>query len=324
MKTKEKIRIAVVGAGNMGTNHVRIFKSLNSVSLVAVCDSNVMRGKSLAEANETKFYRSSKELLKNEELDGVSIVVPTHLHSQISLPFIKKGVNVFIEKPLENNITDARKIVSEAKKRGVLVSVGHIERYNPVVVKLGEYLKKGELGEIISISAKRVGIAPPPASEVDVITDLAIHDIDIVLGLVRKDPNFIVARGGSERGRKTIDFASILLGFDDFSCLLEANWITPIKIRMLTVTGTKGYAEINYLSQSFKFYKRKKLSYYSLVRFDYPSSKVRIKKQEPLFLELKNFADSIVGVDKPKVNASEALKALLVAEKCIQSIKKRN
>lgn len=321
MKKKRKIKIAVVGVGNMGANHVRVFKSLKNVSLTAICDTSVSRGKALSEATNTKFYTSVEELLEKEELDGASIVVPTHLHREVALPFIKRGINVFIEKPIENNVKDAKRIVLEAQKRNVVASVGHIERYNPVIVKLEEYLREGELGEIVSISAKRVGIAPPTYGGVDVVTDLAIHDIDVVLGLTKKEPNFVIARGGSERGRKTIDFANILLGFDNFSCLFEANWITPIKIRSLTVTGTKGYVQVDYLGQTFKFYKRRKLSYYSLVRSDYPSRGVKIKKQEPLFLELKNFIDSIIGKDKPKVSVSEALRSLVVAEKCVQSIK---
>jgi len=152
------LKVAVVGIGVMGYNHARIYNELQkdgNVELVGLSDMNKDRLNEVSEEFGVKAFSNYMDLLE-EDLDAVSIVVPTFLHKEVALPFIKKGISVLIEKPIADTIENANEIIAEAEKNNVILSVGHVERFNPAVLKLKEHVEKGNLGDIVTMTAKRV------------------------------------------------------------------------------------------------------------------------------------------------------------------------
>lgn len=324
------INIAVVGTGVMGKNHVRIYSQMSNVNLVAICDINEKTGKKVAKSYNTKFYKNYNNLIKQEKIDGVSIAVPTSLHKITSVEFIKNRIPVLIEKPLAETVKEAQVIINMARKKNVLLFVGHVERFNPAVKQLSKLVRKGEFGNILSIVAKRVGLYDPKIKDVNVVTDLAVHDLDIISSIVGKKPLSIYAKGSGELINGLEDHAEIFLDYGYFGCFIQVNWLTPIKIRNLSITGTHGYAELNYVTQKLEVYKsqaalnaHKEFKDF-VTRFGNPKRKeFNLEKAEPLKLELENFVNSIIGTEKPMVNALDGLIAVELSELVIESIRNK-
>lgn len=318
------VRAGVIGVGNMGKNHVRVLKMLDGVDLVGIADISEA-GKEIAEKFECKYYRDYKEMLEGEDLDMVSITVPTNLHNQVALECIQQGVNVFVEKPLADTTEKAREIIRAAKDAGVLLSVGHIERFNPAVRKLKEIIVEGKLGDITSIIARRVGIFPPQIKDANVFLDLAVHDIDIFNYLLEKDPVEVSAKAGSALDSEREDHALIMVDYGTAACLVQVNWITPVKVRNLAVTGTKGYVELNYITQELKvfesIYERTYDSFGDFViKFGTPKEEeVEITKEEPLKAELGHFVGCVRDGGQPAVTGEDGLKAVELAIKSHES-----
>ncbi|GAI04786.1 unnamed protein product, partial [marine sediment metagenome] len=174
----------------------------------------------------------------------------------ITIACIDKGIPVLIEKPIAESVQSAQKIINKSKKKKISVCIGHIERFNPVVQQLKKLIKQNRFGRIISISSKRVGLYPPQVSDVDVIIDLAVHDIDVCNFLLEKEPQSVYARAGKALNSKRFDYSDIFLNYNGVDVLLQVNWITPVKVRELTLTGIKCYAELSYLNQTLRLYKK--------------------------------------------------------------------
>jgi len=321
------IKVGVIGLGNMGRNHARVYSELEEAELVAVADLN-RELKEIAKNAGCKFYSDYREMLGKEDIEAVSIAVPTKLHRSIALECIESGKDVLIEKPIASSLKEAEEIVKAGKRKKRIIMVGHIERFNPAVRKLKEMIKKKKFGEIISISARRVGIFPPQIKDANVILDLAVHDIDIFNYLLEKKPDEVYAKAGKALINDREDNASILLSYGNVSCTLQVNWITPVKIRELAVTGTKGYAELNYVAQELKLYESVyEKSYDSfgdfLVKFGKPNEvAVELEKEEPLKAELKSFLECVESRNEPGVSGKDALSALQISLKAIESYKK--
>ncbi len=324
---KDRLKIAIIGAGIMGNLHARTYSTLHNIDLVAVCDIDKLNCEKLAGLYETKFYSDYKKLLLEESLDGVSITVPTLLHKEVALACIDQGINILIEKPLAGSVEEANQIVKAAYKKAVILGVGHIERFNPVIAKLKELIKEGIFGKVVSIVIKRVGLFPPRVKDVNVVTDLAVHDLDIVCNILGKLPHSIFATGGKGINATRVDYADIFLDFGETSCYLQTNWITPIKIRSLSLTGTLGYCELDYITQELTLYK----SNYSGVvpqefeRFVKELGKpekitVEIKKEEPLKLEIIDFIDAIIQKRQPLVTGEEGELAIKLSEIVLESL----
>lgn len=310
------LKIAVVGIGNMGKHHARIYSELQNAELVAVCDLNKKFGKELADKYNCKFYEDYHEMIKKEELDAVSIAVPTSSHKKIAVDFLNQKIHVLLEKPICNKLSDAEEIIKTAKQNNVKLLIGHIERYNPAIVKVKELIKGGFFGEVISIDAKRVGSYPSQIKDSDVILDVAIHDIDIINFLYESFPNNVSANNGNAFGGNKADYVDILMEYGDKSGSIQCNWVTPVKIRNLTVTGTKGYAELNYMTQELKLFESEVVKTFDdfgdfIVKFGNPTTtNISIQKEEPLKIELINFINAIETNEKLKITPEEAKKAL--------------
>ncbi len=322
------MNVAVVGCGVMGSYHSRIYNQLTGVRLAAVCDTNLSFAKKIGDLYKTKYYQNHKDLINTEQIDAASITAPTTYHLPIALDFIKRKIPVLIEKPLADSTKAAKQIIDAAKKENVFITTGHIERFNPAVSELQRLISLNTFGEILSINIKRVGLFPPRIKDVDVLIDLSVHDLDIATLLAGNLPSHIYARGSGALTNGRLDHAEIFLDFKRFGCFIQSNWITPIKVRQLSLTGTKGYAELNYMTQELLVYKSnyeidKTESFNEfIVKFGKPQSrKVKIRKEEPLKLELENFIACVKRKGKPKISVEEALRAIQLAELVKKSIK---
>lgn len=326
---QKNVKVAVVGAGAMGKQHARNYRGIPGIDLVAIADINTAVGQKVADTYRTKFYNDYKILLKLEQPDAVSIVVPTKFHKTVALDFINAGISVLIEKPLAPTVKEAEEIVLAAKNKKVILEAGHIERFNPVITKLQDLIKSGELGDILSIVIKRVGLFPPRVKDVNVVTDISVHDLDIVTTLLNRLPISIYAAGGNGISQEREDHAEIFLNYGTFGCFIQSNWVTPIKVRTLSITGTKGYAELDYITQKLDLYKTN----YRITQpkgfkdfiSDYGIPEkvdIDLKTAEPLKLELMNFINAVRKTGEILVSGEDGITAVMLAEKVIKSIKR--
>lgn len=327
VKNKEIINIAVIGVGNMGRNHVRTYSSIKNVNLVSVSDINGRTGRKIAEEFKCKYYKDYNLMLKRENIDAVSLVLPTLAHRKAALDIIKFKKHLLIEKPIASSVKDAKEIIKAAAKAKIKLTVGHVERFNPAVQELKKIVDKKIIGETISIIAKRVGMFPPQIKDTNVIIDLAVHDIDVFNYLLEQQPSDIFVKGRKTLTNQREDSAEIFLSYNGISGFIQANWITPVKIRTLSITGSKGYAELNYITQKLEFYQsryKKNVDSFGqfVVRFGEPVKKIiKIDKKEPLLCELESFVECIKYNKEPKITGEDGLKVLMVAEKSIESLK---
>ncbi len=315
------LRTAVIGIGNMGKHHARIYSELQNTELVAVCDLNKELGEETAKKFNCRYYNSYKDMLAKEKLDIVSIAVPTSFHKDVAVYVLNHKINVLLEKPISNSINDADEIINAAEKNNVKLLIGHVERYNPAVVKLKEMIKNGVFGEIISIDAKRVGSYPPQIKDSDVVIDVAIHDVDIINFLYESFPDNIFSNKGVAIGTNRSDYVGILMNYGKKSGSVLCNWVTPVKIRGLAVTGTKAYAELNYMTQELKLFESEVVKAVDdfgdfVVKFGNPSVvDLTPEKQEPLKMEIMNLVAAAEGKEGLKIKPEEAKKALEIVLK---------
>jgi len=324
----DKLNVAVVGIGAMGKNHARVCSSIKNVNLVAVCDTNENTAKEISEKYNTKCYLDCKRMLAKEIVDAVSVCVPTKLHKEVAIGIIKKGINVLVEKPIATTVSEAKEIINEAKKKNVKLMIGHIERFNPVVIELKKRIMRNELGKIYKVHSVRLSQFPKRVIDVGVIVDLAIHEIDILKYLVDSKIKRVFAETAQRIHSLhedlligTIRFENSILG------VINANWLTPKKVREITVTGEKGMFVANYLSQELYFYEKefaqKSVDYNK--KFIYGSegkkTKIKIINSEPLKNELISFVDCIRKNKEPLVTGQDGLEALDIAQKLKQSAK---
>ena len=304
------LNLAVVGVGSWGKNHARVFKELELTNLVGIYDLDSKRAKELAMEHGATCYSNLEDMLKSEKIDAISIASPTSTHAEIALMAIENGKHVLIEKPMTSTVEEAERIVDAEKKSNVFVSVGFIERFNPIVSRSKLLIENEELGELVLISARRLGpYWPDRLKDVDVIRDVSIHDIDVFRHLIAKDPISVYARGGKLR-HAYFDYAEILLDFGKgVTGFIESNYLTPHKLRKLMLTCENGVVEADYISQEY------------LIEDEEWVRNKKMQWQEPLKAELLRFAKSCLGETKPLITSSDGLKALQIAIASIESIK---
>jgi UDP-N-acetylglucosamine 3-dehydrogenase len=302
------VKIGVIGAGVMGENHIRVYSKLKDVELIGIADVQKERIEALGAQYGTNAYADYRELLAQKP-DAISIAVPTAMHRDVALAAIDCGINVLLEKPIADSLQNADEIILKADEKNVILMIGHIERFNPVVQKLKQEIKAGNLGKIVAMSSVRVGPYNPRIRDVGIITDLGVHDIDIMSYLYDEKIRKVQAYAGSVI-HKFEDYAGIMLGFSNGNCgIIETNWLTPHKTRMLTVTGTKAIAYADYIQQTLKICD---------IRGE---TMVKIDKREPLNDELAHFVSCVKDGSEPLVSGRNGRNALEVAIAAIQSYK---
>ncbi|MFH1052988.1 MAG: Gfo/Idh/MocA family oxidoreductase [Candidatus Woesearchaeota archaeon] len=326
----EKLNFAVIGTGNMGKNHVRLLNEIDNVNLVAISDANSDQLNKISSIYKVKQYIDYKNLLDSEKLDAVIIAVPTSLHKQVAFDVIDKGINVLIEKPIASTVEDAQDIISKAREKNVKLMVGHVERFNPAVTELKKRVDNKEIGKIYKFSVARSSPFPTRILDVGVVIDLAVHDLDIISNINNSRITHIYAQTEKRIHSSNEDMLCSQLSFENGVIgLLNIDWLTPVVIRELSITGEKGMFRLNYLTQELYFYKNSASEDY-----DYSSSilsvtagdmmKINIQKQEPLRLELESFIECIKENKDPKVTGEQGLLALELALKILESSKTKS
>jgi UDP-N-acetylglucosamine 3-dehydrogenase len=319
-----KIRAAVIGAGNMGKNHLRNYFLLPEFELVALADIN-QDTKTLADEYKAKHYTDYKQMLDELKPEAVSIVVPTPFHAEVATEVLGRGIHCLLEKPIASTVDEADKLIKLAHKNDAVFTVGHIEHYNPLIRTLKKMVEDGKVGKVTSIVCKRVGGFPAVEPKTDVIIDLAVHDIDIISHMMGRQPKKIYSHGSRTHHSKEIDSAEILMDYGGASGFVQANWLTPVKIRTIAITGSNGYVEGNYITQELEYYKhnmQKIEDSFSnfVIKMGEPEKEIiKVDFEEPLAEELKAFFSKISGEKDvhlvEPVDAREALRLALEAVK---------
>ena len=298
-----KKRTAVIGAGWFGRAHCRVYEAIGD--LKAICDTDEERAKQVGDAYHINYYLDYEEMIKNEDLDAVSIVLPPRIAPIIALDLVQRGIDVLLEKPLGTTLEDVQKVMEYSSS--VRITCGYIERFNPVVERLKERLP--EIGDPIMISSRRIGRYPKRFWNLGVLLDLGIHEIYIQRFLFG-DVTKIKSSLSYFHKEDYEDAAFILMHFsNNVQGLIEVNWLTPTKYRKLTVYGSEGVMEIDYITQELK-----------LIRSSEEPALYRIEEsiqpyswEEPLKRELTAFLYD-------KVNPfplEEGVKSLEIALKCL-------
>ncbi len=302
------MRVGVVGCGAFGQNHVRNFAEMPDVELVGVADTDKARLDLMTEKYKVTGYTDYEKLLKCD-LDAVTIAVPTTLHEKVALSALKRGIHVLVEKPIASTVEEAENIMREAEKENVKLMVGHVTRFEPTIMRLKSMICEGQLGQLVSLSAKRVGPYHPRIRDVGIIIDLGVHDIDVISYLYEEHAQKILAVAG-----RTIhtfeDYASILMVFgSNRSGLIDTNWLSPHKVRRLTAVGTKSIVDVDYLENSLRNYDSEWIR------------EAKIEGKEPLRTELEEFLSCVKENKSVPITGEDGLYTLKVALAAIKSYK---
>ncbi len=302
------LRVGVIGTGAMGQHHVRIYSEMDDVELFGISDVDEKRVGELASHYNTLPFTDYKKLMA-QNLDAVSIVVPTMLHRQVTLDALATGTNVLIEKPIADTVENANAMISASQDAGLTLMVGHIERFNPAVTKMKEIIDNGLLGKVVSISTRRVGPYNPRIRDVGIILDLGVHDIDVISYLYGDRISEVYAIAGQDIHSQE-DHASIMLKFNgDKVGVVDTNWLTPHKVRKMSVIGIDGVAYLDYNEQTVLIHDREWIR------------EAKIDKAEPLKRELEHFIYVLRTGDGPIVSGDDGKHALEVALGAIESYK---
>jgi UDP-N-acetylglucosamine 3-dehydrogenase len=317
------MRVGVIGVGSMGQNHARVYNDLGE--LVGVVDRDMAIAKKVASRFGTKAFDKIDDLLR-AGVDCVTIATPTETHCPIAKKVISKGVHALIEKPLAMTSKDGMALVDIAKRHGVTLAVGHIERHNPVVKLAKEFLLTKEFGDLISISSRRVSSFPERIRDVGVIHDMGTHDIDVSMYLVASEVERVYAVGGSTGMTKFEDHAGLLITFEDgINAFIEVNWLTPFKVRKIWLTCSKNFVEMDYMAQTMEISSSRFIDVdtgdlYHIPQ-EYAVRRVSLKKQEPLKNELQDFISAVEKKKRPLVTGEDGVKVIRVAEAATKSLR---
>lgn len=320
------MNIGVIGVGSMGQNHARVLDGMNCLS--AVLDSNGKLAEEVGERYNVPYFTDIDDFLECG-LDGVTIATPASTHNKIAIDVMKRGLDLLVEKPIALNSEKASELVEKASKEDLILAVGMIERHNPVISTAKTLLNDGGVGDVITMSSKRVSSFPSRVSDMGVIMDLAIHDLDIMRYLSEDEIKSVYTSGGpSNNGSGHEDHANILIQFENgLDGLLEVNWLTPHKVRNLWITCSKEYIEIDYIDQTMVISSSHLLEYDVSNLFDIPLEhnirRYSVKRQEPLKRELGDFIEAIKKRQEPLVTGEDGLESMKVAEAALKSLRQK-
>jgi len=316
------LKVAVVGAGSMGMNHLRVLNDLHGewIQLTGVAETHEPTLHAAMRRFHLAGYTDYRQLVEEIRPDLVAVVVPTHLHFEIASHLLERGIHVLIEKPITSTIEEARILMELARLRGAKIAVGHIERFNPAIIQVKRRLVAGELGQIFHLHARRLGPFPPRIRDVGVTLDLATHDIDIMRYLADAEVEHVYAE---TQHRMHSTHEDLLLGILRFRNkvigMLDVNWLTPTKVRELSITGEKGMYLVNYLTQDVYFYENDYVpTTWDALRSltgvsEGTMTRLKVQKAEPLRLEYIDVCAAIRDDRAPTVTGEDGIAVLNVA-----------
>jgi UDP-N-acetylglucosamine 3-dehydrogenase len=294
----------------MGYNHVKTYSDLardGVVELVGVADVDERRALEVGREFGVYASRDYRSLLGR--VDAVSIATPTETHGRIVLDFLEAGVHVLVEKPIASSVREGLEVVKRARERGVVLMVGHIERFNPAVTALMEHGVGQLIGQLVAGVATRSGPFEQRVAKTNVVLDLAIHDIDIFNYILRSRVVDVYARSRRVlRESAEDDYAFVTLSFENsVDAVVQVSRLTPYKRRILSLTGERGVVEVDYLMQRVMYWE------------NIVARELTVQREAPLRLELLNFVKAVEGKERPRITAEEAVYALLIAEVAVES-----
>lgn len=319
-----RVRIGLLGAGRMGRNHCRVYSMLRHADLVGIYELNREIGQALAHQYEVEYFDNLDALL--DQVDAVSIATPTPSHFDLAMHCLRRGKHVLIEKPMTETVAQARELVATAKACGCIVQVGHIERFNPTFVELKNIVDN--LSPLV-INFRRLSPYAGSNTDVDVVLDLMIHDIDLLLNLVDEEPihceaNGITAMSGAiDHAIVTLNYASGLL------LTVSASRVTEQKVRSIEVTTREAYIEGDLLSKSIAIHHSTVGEYQSnqqrgvKYRQEGFVERIHVPISEPLFLEIQHFVECVRNETQPLVTVEQGLKTLELAMEIRSQIHQR-
>jgi len=301
----------------MGRNHARVWQeAIEGVELVAVAEPAQALLDRVSAEYSVRGYRDVRALVAEEQPELVSIAAPTSLHEELSIAALAGGCHVLVEKPIAASRDEAERMMAAARRSERMLTVGHIERFNPAIVELRRRVASGELGRIFQVTATRLGPFPDRIRDVGVVVDLAPHDLDIMRFLLGADPVRIYAE---TEQRIHTDHEDLFVGVLKFPGgavgLLNINWLTPTKRRTLTVTGERGMYSVDYLAQELVFHPNLADGSVSEGLAEHRP----IERREPLRVELEAFAEAVRAGGPAPVDPREALRALLLARALVDA-----
>ena len=307
------VRIGVIGAGIMGERHCRVCANLPRVELVGVADLNEEHGRQVAERYETTYFSNHQALLS--QLDAVTIATSTPAHHGLATECLEQGLHVLVEKPITETIEQAQQLVQKADERGLVLQVGHIERFNPAFTELKNVIEDMTL---ISINMRRLSPFDTSNTDVDVIRDLMIHDLDLAVDLVGSELEEVAAWGRSINTGAT-DHAVAHLSFRGGPIVtLFASRVTEQKVRAIEVIAAGAYIEADLLNKSVLVHRRtfpQYLDNHNTTKYRQESviERIHVPMFEPLMLELRHFVDCVREKHPSQVPGSDGLRALQLA-----------
>ena len=314
-----ELRIGLAGLGSMGRNHLRILASRRDIRLVAIADPVAAALSTAVASSGAQAFDEPLAMIAEAELDALIVAAPTTSHVPLALAAIDRDIAVLVEKPLAESAEEGERIVTAARRRGVPVQVGHVERFNPAVLELGRLIKAGWLSSIYSIASRRAGPFPARIRDVGVTIDLATHDADILSWIAGERPSRVYAETAQRIHASHEDLLFGLLHFPSGATgMLDVNWLTPAKRRQLVVVGEEGMFELDYLTQRLTFTRATDTTNPRLIggyapTFEGDVAELPVVSGEPLAAEIEAFLRVVREGGRPLVDAEDGLWAVAIA-----------
>lgn len=327
------IKVAVIGAGMMGKNHLKTYKSLSNFNLVGVYDIFPEAAQNAAEMFGIKAFSSLEEVAAN--VDAVSVVTTSVTHAEVGEFFLNKGIHCLIEKPLAATEEECNRLIKAAHDHNVTLLVGHIEQFNPAVEQLHKIL--ADNSQICAITTNRMSAASGRITDVDVAMDLMIHDAEVVLSLIKSPVvNVSASAVRNQKSPSGKDYITALVEFaNGATATMTASRITQSRVRTLTVTTNDNYIDMDFINQSIAVHSQGRMHNVAAdnlpenMRYGLKGSveNLFIMTAQPLPAELNHFANCIWGKETPRITGEQALNALKViwqVQKCLNSNNSQN
>jgi predicted dehydrogenase len=298
------LRVAVIGVGHLGKHHARLLAAIDGARLVAVVDTDAERAAAAAAASGARPLADYRELF--DLVDAVTVAVPTELHQAIALPFLERGISVLVEKPITRTIEEADALIAAAKRSGATLAAGHTERHNPAVAAVLPLVSTPRFIEV-----HRLGVFPDRSLDIDVVFDLMIHDLDIILALVKSDVTAIEAVGVPVLTDR-FDIANARLRFAT-GCIanVTASRISKERVRKIRFFQPDAYISIDYAEQEVEGYRLKRRDGQ---RPEIQGGKLPVAREEPLKRELEDFVRAVRDKRRPLVDGEDGRRALALAQ----------
>lgn len=309
----ERMKVAVIGTGHLGKAHARIYAALDTVDLVAVCDTNETAGQAIADQYHTRYVRDYRALLA--DVDAVSIATPTVNHHEVTCGCLQAGVHVLVEKPIARTLAEADEMIALAAEKNLTLQVGHIERFNPAFVLLQQQLRQPYFFE-----AHRLGIFTPRSLDIDVVMDLMVHELDIISSLVPSEVVKMEAVGIPILTPK-IDLANARVEFANGAVAnITASRVSGEQMRKLRVFQPHEYYSLDYAEQQVLQCKLIPPAP-GMPRPEIVAQPLTVVHREPLLAELMAFVTAVQQREAPVVTGADGRRALALAIAVLDKIR---